>query len=344
MLGMATAALPIALVLNRIGWSPWTLALLVFTGIGWPQLARWLAQRNHDPFGAELRNLLGDSLLAGLWVPLMHFNLLPSVLLVTVATADKLNTGVRGLWLRALPAIALGVLAGGVFTRFAMDWSTSTEIILACLPLLVVHTLAVSIGTYQLMRKLQTRNRQLLALSQQDALTGLANRRHWHEECARRLAERGQHGLSSTLLMLDMDRLKAINDRYGHAVGDEALRTLGTLLRDHAGAGALAGRLGGDEFALLLPCTANEAAGVAERLREAVAAARWQRHPELRCTISLGLIEATGADSLAGLGEAADGALYRAKAAGRNRSVDHAQDETSATPGSCCPDLRTDGA
>lgn len=321
MLGMGAAALAIALVLQHVGWTRWTLALVIFTGVLWPQLARWLAHRSRDPHRAEVRNLLGDSLLAGLWVPLMHFNLLPSVLLVTVATADKLNSGVRGLWLRALPVVVLGVLGGGFFTGFAVQLTTTTAIILACLPLMVVHTLVVSIGTYHLMRRLQLRNRQLLALSQRDSLTGLANRRHWHEESLRRLADWRARGLQSTLLMVDMDRLKAINDQYGHAAGDATLRALGNLIRACAGEAALAGRLGGDEFAVLVPCAAAEATAIAERLRVAVSTARWAQWPDLRCTISLGLSEASGADTLPELSEAADGALYVAKEGGRNRSA-----------------------
>lgn len=324
MLGMCAAALAIAPVLQHLGWSRWTVTLVIFTGVLWPQLARWIASRSRDPYRAEVRNLLGDSLLAGLWVPLMHFNLLPSVLLVTVATADKLNSGVRGLWLRALPAMALGVLVGGLFTGFAVELMTTTAIVLASLPLMVVHTLAVSIGTYHLIRRLQLRNRQLLALSQQDSLTGLANRRHWHAESIRRLADWRARGVQSTLLMVDMDRLKAINDQYGHAAGDAALGTLGSLIRACAGEAALTGRLGGDEFAALLPCAATEATAIAERLRVAVAAARWAQWPALRCTISLGLSEASDADTLPELSEAADGALYVAKEGGRNRSADGA--------------------
>lgn len=305
MLGMGVSSLPVALVLERIGWTPWTLAFLAFTAVAWPQLAWLLARRSANPFRAELRNLMGDSLIAGLWVPLMHFNLLPSALLLTVVTADKINTGVRGLWLRALPAMVLGVLAGALATGFAVQLPTDTATILACLPLLAVHTLAVSISTYQLVRKVQRHNRQLLELSRKDPLTGLANRRYWHEESLRRLAERGARGEPSTLLMIDMDKLKAINDQHGHAAGDEVLGTLAALIRAHAGAGAPAA-----------------ASGVAERLREAMATARWPDRPELRCTISLGLSDATGAaDTLPHWSENADRALYRAKQAGRNRSI-----------------------
>ncbi|WP_343227591.1 MULTISPECIES: sensor domain-containing diguanylate cyclase [Rhodanobacter] len=320
MLGMGVAALPIAAVLHENGWTPWLLALVVFTCLLWPQLAWWLAKRSATPFQAEQRNLMIDSLLAGLWVPLMHFNLLPAVLLPTVATADKINTGIRGLWLRSLPVMLIGVLGGGLLTGFAVVPRTSMLVMLACLPLLVVHTLAVSLGTFHLVRTVQGRNRQLAELSRQDPLTGLANRRYWREESARLLAERSTEGLPSTLLMIDVDKLKAINDKYGHGAGDDALCRLATLIREHAGPETLAGRLGGDEFCVMLPCGKSDAETIAERLREAMASARWPLRPGLHCTISMGLTE-TGAveGTLHGWSEAADRAMYRAKHSGRNR-------------------------
>lgn len=321
MLGMGVGALPIAMVLHEHGWpSSWITAYLLFTGAVWPQLAWWLARRSAEPFRAETRNLLIDSFIAGLWAPLLHFNLLPSVLLLTVTTSDKIVTGVRGLWLRSLPGMLLGIAVGGVATGFAVQLPSSTAVIVACLPLLVVHTLAGSLAAHRLVRTVQKRNQQLAELSRQDALTGLANHRHWHEESARQLQARAAQGLPSTLLMADMDRLKAINDQHGHAAGDDALRTLATLLREHAGPSALAGRLGGDEFAALLPCALADAQAFAEGLRAAMAAQRWPQRPELRCTISLGLAEADRREgSLHDWSECADRALYRAKQAGRNR-------------------------
>lgn len=320
MLGMLLGSLPIAVVLDENGWSPFSVALLAFTALLWPHLARWLTRRSADPFRSELHCLLVDSLIAGLWVPLMHFNLLPSALLLAVTTADKISTGVRGLWLRSLPAMALGVLAGGAATGFAVALPSSVPVVVACLPLLVLHTLAVSLGTYRLIWTIQKRNRQLEELSRQDPLTGLANRRHWQGEAARMLRERGARGDAATLLMIDVDRFKAINDRHGHGAGDDVLCRLAALIRQHAGASALAGRLGGDEFAVALPCGLGEAELLAERLRHALAAATWPHRPELRCTISLGLTETGEAENtLPDWSEAADRALYRAKQSGRNR-------------------------
>lgn len=321
-LGMGMAALPIALVLFEIGVTPFTLALLIFSCLLWPHLAYLLARRSADPFRAELRNLMIDSMFAGLWVPLMHFNALPSVLLLTVVSADKINTGVRGLWLRSLPGMLLALLLGGLFTHFALRFDTSLAILLACLPLLVIHTLAVSLGTYRLIRKVQGQNQQLDALSRIDALTGLANRRHWQDGAETLLHARHAHSRPATLLLMDIDLFKAINDEHGHIAGDDVLCSIADLIRHSVGPAAQTGRLGGDEFAIAMPGTQADAEIVAERLRRGVEALSLTQAPELRCSVSIGLAEATAAEhDLRAWVEAADRALYGAKREGRNRTL-----------------------
>lgn len=95
-LGMGLGGIAIAAVLREhdAGWPLWT--LWAGTALLWPHLALWIALRSAHPYRAEVRNLLFDSLLAGLWAPLMHFDLLPSVLLLTLATVDKISTGIPG--------------------------------------------------------------------------------------------------------------------------------------------------------------------------------------------------------------------------------------------------------
>src|SRR5690606_27244383 len=136
MLGMGLGAPPIALVLQELGAPMWTWAWLLVTCLVWPQVAYVIARRSASPFDAELRNLMADSMIAGLWAPLMLFTALPSALLVTVATSDKINSGIRGLWLRSLPGMFLAVLVGGLLTGFAFRPETSLPVLLACLPIM----------------------------------------------------------------------------------------------------------------------------------------------------------------------------------------------------------------
>lgn len=321
-LGMALAALPVGAVLHELGsgWPAW--AWLVFACFVWPHLAFALATRSRDPFRAELRNFMFDSMLAGSWVPVMHFNLLPSVVLVTVVTADKINSGIRGLWLRSLPVLVLALLVTGWLTGYATSIPSSTLVILACLPIMIIHTLSVSLSAYRLVRRVQTQNLALEAVTQRDELTGLDSRKHWTERAAQRLDQRQAGGPPVTLLLLDIDHFKSINDRFGHTAGDDTLRLMAGQIRSHLGNQGFAGRLGGDEFAIVLDMGHSAAEAFAESLRAAIDTLSLPASPGLGCTVSLGLADPPDA----GLGlrewiEAADRALYEAKRGGRNQSA-----------------------
>lgn len=321
-LGMGLAALPVGMVMAELdsSWLAWS--WMIFSCLAWPHVAYLWATRSSDPFQAELRNFMIDSVIAGTWAPLLHFNILPSVVLLTVATADKVNSGVRNLWLRSLPGMFGAVVVVGLATGFKFDPTTSMAVLLSCLPILIIHTLAVSRSSYLLVRKVQQQNIQLDELSRIDPLTGLVNRRHWQTQADAVLLAHAGEGHDATLMLVDVDRFKEINDRYGHAVGDDVLCAIAEVIRAGLWADSHAGRLGGDEFVVALPIDLAEAEVVAERIRAAVEALEIARYPGLRCSISVGLAPAP--DGVLGLREwieAADRALYRAKRAGRNRTV-----------------------
>ncbi|WP_027681684.1 sensor domain-containing diguanylate cyclase [Rhizobium leguminosarum] len=175
--------------------------------------------------------------------------------------------------------------------------------------------------------QLQDANRRLQALAEEDALTGLANRRYFDEALLREHACARRERKSLGLLMIDVDRFKSFNDRYGHPAGDECLKRIGRAIRDTIRrAGDVAARYGGEEFAVLLPgIDGSETASVAERIRLAVLelAIEHEASPDRVATISVGANSLTG-DSSSGpeafLREA-DRALYKAKERGRNTVV-----------------------
>ena len=320
-LGMGLGSLPVLVVLRELDAAPIAWAWAVFACFLWPHLAWLVATRSRDPFRAELRNFVFDSFLAGSLAPLMHYNLLPSVVLVAVVMADKLNTGIRGLWLRSLPGMAAAMVVGGLFTGFAVRLESSLWVVVASLPILVIHTLAVALTSYRLLRKVQAQNLLLEAVSRTDALTGVHSRGHW-EAMARGLLERAGPDAPASLLVIDVDDFKAINDTHGHVRGDDVLRAIAALVLRHAGKDGVAGRLGGDEFALAVPLGADAADALAERLLGETHALRLESAPTLRCSVSIGVAPApAAAQGLRGWLEAADRALYRAKQGGRNRTA-----------------------
>ncbi len=163
---------------------------------------------------------------------------------------------------------------------------------------------------------------RLRQIATEDELTGLLNRRAGWSRIEQELSRAKRERTPLSVLLMDIDHFKRINDEYGHPVGDEALRLLGDVLRrsrrdyDHVA------RWGGEEFLLVLPsATAEEAAGAAERIRASVEEAWLPRADggEVRFTLSVGVAEATADSTLEDLVRRADEALYRAKREGRNR-------------------------
>ena len=319
-LGMGLGFLPLAVVLGELGagWPAWAWA--ASCSLLWPHLAYQLARRNSDPVRAELRNLTIDSALAGSLVPLIHFNLLPSVVLLTVVSADKINTGVRGLLLRSLPGMVFGLLAMGVLTGFAIHATTSTPVLLASIPIMIIHTLAVSLSSFHLIRKVQSQNMRLDELTRVDTLTGLESRGYWQEQVSLLLGRQAAGTTQASMILVDVDLFKQINDRHGHATGDDVLRAIASAIQASLPPGSHAGRIGGDEFAIAVPVDENAAKHIAGDILARVEALRFARIPPLRCSVSIGIAVPSKDDpSLRAWLEATDHALYRAKREGRNR-------------------------
>jgi diguanylate cyclase (GGDEF)-like protein len=160
----------------------------------------------------------------------------------------------------------------------------------------------------------------LYELATHDALTGLANRRHFLAFADAEVARARQLGGPLALAILDLDRFKEINDRHGHARGDDVLRHFAVLLRNAAGETGLAARLGGEEFAWLLPGAAErDALARCDALRVQVRDLL-RTEPGVAVTVSIGvaLLGARHGDRTT-LMAAADAALYAAKSGGRDQ-------------------------
>jgi len=154
--------------------------------------------------------------------------------------------------------------------------------------------------------------RRLERLARTDPLTGLPNRRAWHEHLQREIARSMRYGSPVSVGLVDLDHFKVFNDRHGHQAGDRLLRALGGEANERLRATDLLARYGGEEFALILPgCPIERAHDIVERLREGVPADQ---------TCSAGVAMWDGRETLDDLMARADTALYEAKRKGRNRT------------------------
>ena len=209
----------------------------------------------------------------------------------------------------------------GDFAEF--DLGVLITVVVAVNPVLAVF----AVPTVLLCRRFMM-HAQLVAQSRLDTKTGLLNASTWEREAAAEITRALRTQSPLALALVDIDHFKAVNDTYGHLVGDKALRVVTDALRGQLRAYDLAGRFGGEEFVVLLPHAREaDALSVAERLRAHIAAMSipvgddMVSGPFVKLTISVGVAALDGAGrELTDMLAAADAALYYAKETGRNKT------------------------
>jgi diguanylate cyclase (GGDEF)-like protein len=226
------------------------------------------------------------------------------------------------LYVRRNGTSALFTVVGKPLDSIFRLWRREVTRIGAILAVLGLFVLATTLVLAREIGRRAEAEDKLEELATTDPLTGLRNRRKFDHEIDAEWRRAARHSEPVALLMIDADHFKAYNDTYGHQAGDQVLVGIAICISDSVRrAGDCAARFGGEEFAVLLPGnTAAQALAVAETIRLKVA--QWSAGPMVT-TVSIGIASATPAPGVdwSDLVEAADKALYAAKANGRNQSV-----------------------
>jgi diguanylate cyclase (GGDEF)-like protein len=184
----------------------------------------------------------------------------------------------------------------------------------------VIEGLRLQLENAALAEELQTTLRHVERQATTDALTGQMNRRALDVMLLRCVDEAENRGFRFSILMLDVDHFKRINDTHGHPVGDQALRAVAGRVAAQLRGGDSCARYGGEEFVVLLPGTSlAQACEIGERIRAALASAALATTPPLPVTASIGVAEYAPGMLVDGVLAAADGAVYVAKRSGRNQ-------------------------
>lgn len=299
----------------------WVWVVMVLHGYGWPHLAYLLAKLSTQPYKAERRNLMYDSLAGGFWAGAMGLSPLASVTALSMMAMNNIAAGGPRLFLLGSVAqVVGGLVAYGIFVPELFPDISQIQIY-ACLPMLVIYPMAIGLVCYRVAVKLSKSKKALEKLSTTDSLTGLMNHGAWKDLLRVEFNNCQTLKRQNSVALIDIDHFKIINDTYGHIIGDNVLKQLSGALTASLRETDLAGRYGGDEFCVILPdTTLAQANDILERLRRTVHDHAHTALPDLRLSLSIGIAAYGPHLTDAGMWlHEADMALYAAKSTGRNR-------------------------
>lgn len=320
--GLAALFVPLASVLvSQLLSGVWWLLLVGWVFV-WPHLAWQLAFRSTCPHSGEIVNLKIDAIIAGVWMGLIGFNALPTAALIVMIGMNMMGSGGCRLFLTGLALLALSALLTVQSTGTPVLLTSEPLALWLTLPVLVVYPMLFAWLSHRTAIRLAEHKRRLELMSTRDGMTGVFNRRHWETLLRNEFEACRRSHRQATILLIDIDHFKTINDTWGHDVGDEAIVAITRQLQLTLCAGDYIGRFGGDEFAVIMSGTpADNAIAAMARVHERLVNMPLRGAPMARLCISVG-VAPWGAQftHYREWLKAADVALYKAKNAGRGRT------------------------
>ncbi len=323
---------------------------LAANGFIWPHIAYFTAKKSRNPYRAEIRNLLIDSFLGGIWIPLMSFNLLPSATVIGMLSTDNISVGGVRLFIKGMLAQLAGLLLGIFLYGLNIRTESTTLNVLACIPMLGVYPIIVAMVTHRLGINLRQQKKKMekvdIALKEAneklteaceelresekkyrelsiiDNLTQLYNSRYLFHQLKVEIDRANRYDQPLALVFLDLDNFKQFNDKYGHIMGDNALSRLGQVVKECLRKPDSAYRYGGEEFIVLLPMTrVPDGIIVADRIRTEFKKERFTPVPDksAHLTMSIGISQYQPQEDMVNFVRRVDELMYQAKNAGKDR-------------------------
>jgi diguanylate cyclase (GGDEF)-like protein len=303
-------------------YNPWIVALSIVVAAGFSCLALWIAFASRSIGHSETGKRMAASVVMGLGIAAMHYIAMVGVRFILCGMPFSMRGTIQVDVLgESVIAVVTGLVLFAALATAAVDkWRFHD--------LQKVHAALMEAqrALLESQEELREVNAMLTELSVRDPLTGLYNRRHFDAALKTEMRRAARNQKPISLLMIDVDNFKSLNDEYGHQRGDDCLREVARALEDHPRRGYdVLARYGGEEFALLLPdCNVEGARAAAESIRRAVLALRIENHDSTEgevVTVSVGVCcwHPHLDDESEEFVHDADMALYAAKHLGRNR-------------------------
>ena len=320
-LGLSMGFLAVFFSLSAPHHGRLVLGVLISYCFLWPHLAYLFARSSVRPIDTERRSMLVDAFMAGLFAGVMGFNPIPSVCILSMVTMNNMAMGGMRFMGRGVAASLLG--AGVIYLTLGTPFHDmlSRAQIAACLPLLVLYPLSLGYVAYLTAIQLTRHKNQLREMSRTDSLTGLTNRAAFNEILDDWVRTPGNDVHRSVVALVDVDRFKDINDRFGHIAGDRALQKIARIMSSCVREQDTVARYGGDEFCVILRNIGKvDAARVFESMCALVQPGKDTQDDIPVPTLSIGaaMYSPEGRTSAMWI-HMADEAMYEAKKGGRNQ-------------------------